>query len=351
MKNLSRREFGKEVSLGVGFAFLGTAFRVAAQTKSPLRLMSTIPMPGFEGCDFDHFDYDLKSNRLFLAAEDHKTVEVFNLRTGEHLRSISGFEQPHAIVYLPDSNQLIVTVGNAGLGICKLVSGKTYEITDTMKLPPGADNAVFDPSTQYCYVESRSPEPGADRNLLNIIDTRTFKLIGEITLPGKVSQAMEIRHSDKKLFINLATTNEVGVVDLQTRQVVARWPVPEASVQDALALDETNHRVFIACRKPPRFIAFNTDTGSVVANLPCVGVNDDMFFDTTHRRIYVTGDGTTSVFQQKDPDHYEHIAEVPTGFQGKTGLFVPELNRLYIELSGAAKPEAKLALMIFEAQS
>ena len=351
MKNLSRREFGKKVSLGVGFAFLGTAFRVAAQTKSPLRLMSTIPMPGFEGCDFDHFDYDLKSNRLFLAAEDHKTVEVFNLRTGEHLRSISGFEQPHAIVYLPHSNQLIVTVGNAGLGICKLVSGNTYEITDTMKLPPGADNAVFDPSNQYCYVESRSPEPGADRNLLNIIDTRTFKLIGEITLPGKVSQAMEIRHSDKKLFINLATTNEVGVVDLQTRQVVARWPVPEASVQDALALDETNHRVFIACRKPPRFIAFNTDTGSVVANLPCVGVNDDMFFDTTHRRIYVTGDGTTSVFQQRDPDHYEHIAEVPTGFQGKTGLFVPELNRLYIELSGAAKPEAKLALMIFEAHS
>ena len=351
MKSLSRREFGKKVSLGAGLAFLGTAFRVAAQSKSPLRLIRTIPMPGFEGCDFDHFESDVKGNRLFLAAEDHKTVEVFNLRTGEHLRSISGFEQPHAIIYLPDSNQLIVTVGAAGFGMCKLVSGKTYEIMDTMKLPPGADNAVFDPATQYCYVESRSPDSGADHNLLNIIDTKTFKLIGEIILPGKVSQAMAIGHSAKKLFINLATPNEVGVVDLQTRQVVARWPVPEASVQDALALDERNHRVFIACRKPPRFIAFNTDTGSVVANLPCVGVNDDMFFDATHRRIYVTGDGTTSVFQQRDPDHYEHIAEVPTGFQGKTGLFVPELNRLYIELSGAAKPEAKLALMIFEAHS
>jgi DNA-binding beta-propeller fold protein YncE len=350
MKNLSRREFSAKLSFAAGIAFLGSAFRMAAQAKSPLHLIRSIPMAGFEGCDFDHFDYDLKSNRLFLAAEDHKTVEVFNLRTGEHLRSISGFEQPHAVVYLPDSNQLIVTVGNAGLGICKLVSGNTYEITDTMKLPPGADNAVFDPATQYCYVESRSSDSSADHNLLNIIDTRAFKLIGEITLPGKVSQAMEIRHSDKKLFINLATTNELGEVDLETRQVVARWPVPEATVQDALALDETNHRVFIACRKPPRFIAFNTDTGSVVANLPCVGVNDDMFFDATHRRIYVTGDGTASVFQQRDPDHYEHIAEVPTGFQGKTGLFVPELNRLYVELSGAAKPEAKLALMIFEAQ-
>ena len=350
MRNVSRREFGKNVLVGTGIAFFGVSFGVIAQTKPPLRLINSIPMPGFEGCDFDHFESDVKGNRLFLAAEDHKTVEVFNLRTGEHLRTISGFEQPHAIVYLPDSNQLIVTVGGAGFGMCKLVNGNTYEIIETMKLPPGADNAVFDPTTQYCYVESRSSEPGADHSLLNIIDTRTFKQIGDITLPGKVSQAMAIGNSAKKLFINLATTNEVGVVDLQTRQVIARWPVPEATVQDALALDEANHRVFIACRKPPRFIAFNADTGGVVANLPCVGVNDDMFFDATRRRIYVTGDGTTSVFQQQDPDHYEHIAEVPTGFQGKTGLFIPELNRLYVELSGAAKPEAKLALMIFEAQ-
>jgi DNA-binding beta-propeller fold protein YncE len=350
MRNVSRREFGKKVSVGAGLVFLGPVFGMRAEATPPLRLIRTIPMPGFEGCDFDHFESDVKGNRLFLAAEDHKTVEVFNLRTGEHLRTVAGFEQPHAVVYLPDSNQLIVTVGGTGFGMCKLVSGTTYQVIGTMKLPPGADNAVFDPATQYCYVESRSPETDADHNLLNIIDTRTFKLIGEISLPGRVSQAMEIRHSDKRIFINLAATNEVGVIDLQTSQVIERWPVPEASVQDALALDEKNHRVFIACRKPPRFIAFNTDTGKVVANLPCVGVNDDMFYDAMHKRIYVTGDGTTSVFQQQDPDHYEHIAEVPTGFQGKTGLFVPELNRLYVELSGAAKPDEKLALMIFEAR-
>jgi len=94
----------------------------------------------------------------------------------------------------------------------------------------------------------------------------------------------------------------------------------------------------------------DTETGKVPANLPCVGGLDDMSYDAAHKRIYVTGDGTTSVFQQRDADHYEHIAEIPTGFQGKTSLFVPELNRLYVELSGKAKPEAKLALMIFLAQ-
>ena len=329
---------------------LVAALGVLAEGKPPLRLIRTVPMPGFEGCDFDHFDYDLKGNRLFLAAEDHNTVEVFNLRSGKRLHSITGFDHPHGIVFLADSNKFIVTDGGSAFGKANVVSGDTYEVVDTMKLPPGADNAVYDPTRKYVYVENRGEDPSGNSNILSIIDTKTFKHIGDITLPGRNSQAIAVERSGKRLFINLAATNEVGVVDLETHQVIARWPVPEASVQDALALDETNHQVFIACRRPPRFIAFNTDTGKVVANLPCVGVNDDMFFDTAHKRVYVNGDGTTSVFQEQSADHYEHLAEVPTGFQGKTALWVPELNRLYVELSGKAKPDEKLALMIFEAE-
>jgi hypothetical protein len=67
---------------------LVVALSVLAQGKPPLRLVRSIPMPEFEGGDFDHFEADIKGNRLFLAAEDHKTVEVFNLRTGEHLDTL-----------------------------------------------------------------------------------------------------------------------------------------------------------------------------------------------------------------------------------------------------------------------
>ena len=69
------------------------AIKTNAQEKLPLKLVATIPMPGFTG-DFDHFGLDLKGNRLFLAAEDQKTVEVFDLRTGARLHSIEGFGHP-----------------------------------------------------------------------------------------------------------------------------------------------------------------------------------------------------------------------------------------------------------------
>src|SRR6266478_5898762 len=74
---------------------------VKAQEKLPLKLIATIPMPGFTG-DFDHFGLDVKGNRLFLASEDQKTVEVFDLRTVDRIHSIKGFGQPLTMTYLPE---------------------------------------------------------------------------------------------------------------------------------------------------------------------------------------------------------------------------------------------------------
>jgi hypothetical protein len=51
-----------------------------AQEKPPLQFVATSPMPGFTS-DFDHFGLDRKGNRLFLAAEERKTLKV--LTSGE----------------------------------------------------------------------------------------------------------------------------------------------------------------------------------------------------------------------------------------------------------------------------
>ena len=139
-----------------GLVLFALAARISAQEKLPLKLVATTPLPGFSG-DFDHFGLDLKGRRLFLAAEDHKTVEVFDL-DGKWLASITGFGQPHAIRYLPEVNKLIVTDGD-GFGMVELVSGENYKILSTIKLPPGVDGAIFNPVNNNYYVES-----GGDRN-------------------------------------------------------------------------------------------------------------------------------------------------------------------------------------------
>jgi len=332
------------ISLALLLVLIGA--RVNTQGNAPLKLLHTTPLPGFKG-DMDHFAVDLKGRRLFLTAEVHKTVEVFDLNTGDSIHSITGFGTPHEILFRPDSNTLIVADGGADSGV-KLVDGKNYQIIDSIKLPPGVDSAEYNPVTREYYVENRGPDAAAKTHMISVIDARTFKHTGDMTLPGRRSEAMAIDRAGKKMYVNL--TDEVGVVDLPTRQLTARWPVPDAHVQNAMALDEPNHRLFIATRNPPRLFAFNTDTGKVVAAVPCVDVNDDMWFDARRKRIYITGDGATSVFEQRDADHYERLVDVPTGFRAKTSLYVPELNRLYIAVSGGDKPDAQVAMQIYQVQ-
>src|SRR6266853_2972488 len=124
---------------------LALAPTAGAQATLPLKLIASTPLPGFAG-DFDHFAVDLKGKRLFLTAEDHKTVEVFDLE-GKRIHSITGFGQPHAAGVLADAN-IIVTDGD-GFGSVALVDGKNYKIINTIKLPPGVDGAVVNPLNQY----------------------------------------------------------------------------------------------------------------------------------------------------------------------------------------------------------
>ena len=122
----------------------------AEKGKQPLKLVTTTPLPGFTG-DFDHFALDLNGKRLFLTAENHKTVEVFDL-DGKHLHSITGFDTPHAALYVPESDKLIVADGDDDFGKAEIVDGKTYKIVNTLKLPNGADGAVYNPANHTYYI-------------------------------------------------------------------------------------------------------------------------------------------------------------------------------------------------------
>jgi hypothetical protein len=105
-----------------------------------LKLIAKTTLPGFTG-DFDHFGLDLKGNLLFLAAEEHKTVEVFDLRTGERIPSMEDSGQPLMMVYLPESNRLAVTDG--GNSAVRLVDCHEYKIVNTLKLSPGVDHGAL----------------------------------------------------------------------------------------------------------------------------------------------------------------------------------------------------------------
>src|SRR5947209_17497379 len=123
-----------------------------ASDAAPLKLLKSVDLPKYSG-DFDHFAADVSGNRLFLAAEDHGTLEVFDLNTTKWLKTIKGFEVPHSILYLPGSHRLFVTDGGEGAeGMSKVLNEPDLQILQKVLLVPGADSMVFDPQSNQAYV-------------------------------------------------------------------------------------------------------------------------------------------------------------------------------------------------------
>src|ERR1700719_879556 len=210
------------------------AIKTNAQEKLPLKLVATTPMPGYTG-DFDHFGLDLKGNRLFLAAEDKKTVEVFDLQTGARIHTIEGFGHPLTMAYLPESDRLVVTNGDTD--DVALVDCKEYKIINTLKLGKGVDHSALNPINKYFYVENGAAPDGKSHSLA-IIDTKSFKIVGEIPgLSGDSNEGMVVDRAGDTMYVNLTGSDEVGVIDLDTRQIVAQWPLADLHVAHAIALD------------------------------------------------------------------------------------------------------------------
>src|SRR5260370_26391611 len=87
----------------------------AASNQTPLTIVGTIDLAGVEG-RIDHLAVDLVAQRLYVAALGNNTVEVLDLKSGSHARSLSGFREPQGIAVVPDA-KLVAVASGKGEGV------------------------------------------------------------------------------------------------------------------------------------------------------------------------------------------------------------------------------------------
>jgi DNA-binding beta-propeller fold protein YncE len=306
-----------------------------------LKKIGTIPVEGVAG-EFDHFAIDLAHQRLYLAAEDHKTVEVFDLATKKHVGSIALFGRPHGLVFPPGSSNLIVADGNDGA--VKFIDLDGPKVSSQIKTELRADSVIFDPASLIMFVTNGGQVAKLDYSFVTAVNTASGERITDTKLDSKILEAMAVEKGSSRLFVNEMDKNEVKVIDWVKNAILATWPLP-AEQPSAMALDQVNHRLFVACRKPGRLVVLDTQLGKAVTDLPCIGHADDAFYDAASSRIYVSGgDGAVSVYRQRNPDRYDVEASVETGPGAKTSLFVPELKELFVALPASQSRPAEVLI-------
>src|SRR6202790_965322 len=231
------------------------AVAASAQTKPPLRLLQTIPMPDLKGGDFDHFEVDLSGNRLFLTAEENNAVEVFDIRANSLIHTIRDVDTPHSLLYIPATKQLWVVDG--GDGIIKIFDGSTYTVVETVKLAIGADSAVYDPPRHLLYIAAGGEDAKMNFSLISIVDTSTRKHGGDIRVESTNIEGMAIDKSGARLFANVRDRSLVAVIDTAKRTVTSSWPLGDVHGNTPMALDDAKQRLFVVGRKPARLIVLD----------------------------------------------------------------------------------------------
>src|SRR5690242_21807957 len=84
-----------------------------AATTNSLTLIGTIPLPDVRG-RIDHFDLDVKEQKLFMAALGNDTVEVMDLKSNQRVHTIKNCSEPQGLAFAPASNRLIIANGGSG---------------------------------------------------------------------------------------------------------------------------------------------------------------------------------------------------------------------------------------------
>ena len=318
--------------------------RSSFETASPasggatLRLIQTIPLRGVDG-RIDHLSVDLKDQRLFIAALGNNTVEIVDLIQSKVTHSISGLSEPQGIFFVPEFNKIFVAEG--GDGTCEIFDSNTFRLVDRLDLSSDADNVRYDEYSRTIYV-------GHGNGGLSLIDASTDKVLSNIPLDGH-PESFQLESAGSRIFVNIPSANQIAEVDRLQKKVVVKWTISGASANYPMALDENQHRLFVGFRSPANLNVYDTETGKLVTTLDSVGDVDDIFYDAVHKMIFVIGgEGYIDIFSQQDASNYELMTRIPTAPGARTGLWVPELNRLYVAIPHRGSQEAEI--QIFELQ-
>jgi YVTN family beta-propeller protein len=293
--------------------FLARAPKVDAQKSStppsprPLVLTEAIPLEGVKG-RIDHF---ASANRqLFVAALGNNTVEVIDISARTVVHTIMGIPNPQGVAYSPETNKLFASSSKGKLYI---YDGTSFDLLKEIDFHGDVDNLRYDATNKRVYVGYGEDETGA----IATVDAATNERLEEEYKLGAHPESFQLETLGPNIYVNLPDLKQIAVINRSTH-AISRWPLT-LEHNFPMALDETNHRLFVGAHQPARLAVFDTNSGHLISALPSVQDTDDLYYDAARKRVYmVGGEGFIYVFGQKDADHYQLVSKISTALGART---------------------------------
>jgi YVTN family beta-propeller protein len=299
-------------------------------TSTLLQLETKIPLGAVSG-RIDHMAVDLARHRLFVAELGNDSVGVVDLDTQKVIHRISSLKEPQSVAYV-NTNDLLY-VANGGDGSVRFFAGPNYSPAGRIDLGADADNIRVDMGANRLLV-------GYGSGAIAVIDLKDNGKIFSFALKAH-PESFQLDTSSRQIFVNLPNARGIAVLNESAGKEGAVWQLRHGG-NFPMALDPERHRVLVAFRNPAKLAAFDWQTSSVVSEVDICGDADDLFLDPKRNRVYVTcGAGFIDILSADDPN-YSQQARISTVSGARTGLFVPEMDRLLLAVRSHVKEPAAI---------
>jgi hypothetical protein len=312
-----------------GILFCASIALVSAHAQSAWHLEKTIPVGGVGGMDY--LTVDPATHRLYVPRSTHTLV--IDAVSGQTLGDIPGQKNAHGVAIVSKLNRGFITDGG-GDGSVTVFDLKTNAVLGVIAAQPDADGIIYDPGTDRILVSA------GDSNSLITFKPDIDPKSGKIEAPIQLGGAPEFLAADGagKVYINLEDKDNVAVVDLKTRTVIAHWPVSPGGAPVGMSIDTKHHALFIGCRKPQKMIVMSTENGKVMSDLP-IGAGVDATKVEGSEAFASCGDGTLAVVSRSSDGKYAVAQSVTTARGAKTMGIDTATGKIYLPTADFEDPK------------
>ncbi len=194
------------------------------------------PVSTTAGHGFDYVTVDAARRRVYAAHGGNDSLLIVNADTGKVLGQVK--VGPMAGVAVNPETGHVYT-GNG--------DGKSFSEVDPVTMKEVRHVDVAGPVDAIAYDSTLHRIYGDEDNgtRIFVIDSRTFKQVATIKIPGNKPEYIVIDPKTHVVYQNIATNSEIAVIDPKTLKVTGTIPTPEIKNNHPLQFDNATNELLV----------------------------------------------------------------------------------------------------------
>jgi DNA-binding beta-propeller fold protein YncE len=222
---------------------------------------------------WDYGAFDASARRLYLGRENG--VTTIDVDTGKVVAQFVEGQQVHGIVLLNNGRALATNGAAANAMIFERATGKVVA-----RIPTGAkpDGAALEPVTGTVVIMDSIGHDAV------FADPNTAKALGRLSLDGE--PGTPIPDGKGHVFSGITDHSEIVMIDVVSRTVIKKMPLPDCRDSGGLALDRETGVLLVTCANL-KAITLDSASGRILGSVTIDKYPDVILFDSLRKLFYV----------------------------------------------------------------